>query len=52
MKHPVFISEAITNDATRSWPRQFLGEGNPGRVLRASSDVIDLALSIYRRGHS
>jgi DNA processing protein len=45
--HPVFIAGGVLDNPKFTWPARFIGEGKPlGRVLRASSDVIDFALSI------
>jgi DNA processing protein len=44
--HPVFIAAGILDNPKLTWPRQFIGDDKPlGRILRASSDVIDFALS-------
>lgn len=44
--HPVFISAAMLEDPKLSWPRRFVADDKPlGRVLRTTSDVIELALT-------
>jgi hypothetical protein len=40
--HPVFIAAGMLDNPALSWPKRFVGDGQPlGRVLRKSSDVID-----------
>jgi DNA processing protein len=44
--HPVFIAAGVLENAKLTWPKRFVGDDKPlGRVLRASSDAIDFALS-------
>lgn len=44
--HPVFIAAALLENPKLSWPRRFIGDGKPlGRILKASSEVIDLVRS-------
>jgi DNA processing protein len=44
--HPVFIAAVLLDNPKLTWPRRFIGHDKPlGRILRASSDVIDFVLS-------
>jgi DNA processing protein len=44
--HPVFIAAGMLENPKLTWCKRFIGTDKPlGRVLKASSDVIDFARS-------
>ncbi|HEX8108195.1 MAG TPA: DNA-processing protein DprA [Kofleriaceae bacterium] len=45
--HPVFIAAGVLDDPKLSWPKRFIGDGQPlGRILRRSADVIEYLISV------